>query len=46
MKPAQASQGKIRAKKKKKNSQNFSKKVLDKPVSLRYNEPIKNEVGN
>lgn len=25
---------------------NFSKKVLDKLVSLGYNETIKNEIGN
>ena len=46
MKQVLASQGKIRAKRKRKIVKNFSKKVLDKPVSLEYNESIKNEVDN
>ena len=32
--------------KKKKIGQNFPKKVLDKMSGIRYNEPIKNEVGD
>ena len=45
MKQVWASQGKIRAKEKE-NSQNFSKKVLDVRINLRYNKPIKNGDGN
>ena len=45
MRQVWTSQGKIRAKEKE-NSQNFSKKVLDKLVSLGYNESIKNGIGN
>ena len=46
MKQALASQGKFRAKRKRKIVKIFSEKALDKLVSLRYNETIKNEVSN
>ena len=42
MKQALASQGKIHAKEKR----DEFKKVLDMRLRTRYNEPIKNEVGN
>ena len=46
MKQALASQGKFRAKRKRKIVKIFSEKVLDKRSGISYNEPIKNEIGN
>lgn len=46
MRQVLASQGKIRAKRKRKIVKIFLKKVLDKLISLRYNRLIKNGIGN
>ena len=46
MKQALASQGKFRAKRKRKIVKIFSEKALDKRSGIRYNRLIKNEIGN